>query len=62
LIVVDLPISSTRVTTGATNATIVATPPEPDGAETMIVGLDSATLPDFGATVVETPAIVVVVT
>lgn len=56
----DLPTSSVRVATGATNATIVATPPEPDGAETMIAGLETVTLPDFGSTVVATPTVVVV--
>ena len=61
MIVLDLPTSNTRVAPGAMKATTVAMPPVPDGAETMTVGLDTVTLPDFGSTVVATPAIVVVV-
>ena len=60
--VAELPTLITRGATGTTKAMIVAAPPDPDGAATMTVGLDSVTLPDFGADVVDTPSIVVVVT
>ena len=45
-IVAELPALITRGAVGTTKATIVATPPEPDGAETMTEGADPTPLSD----------------